>query len=115
MRQIVQARSCWVTITAISTSLLAGASDLQAAVSRGCVEANRGSLDMDVGPGRSAEREAYLSAGETLSFSVLTQSPASVSLVGGGGAPRALYSGSRAASISFSATEERAYGFRLTA
>ncbi len=115
MGQIVQARPCWAAMTAISTALLASAGDGEAAVSQGCAAANRGSLDMDVGPGRSMEREAHLSAGETLSFSVTTRSPATVALVSGSGAPRALYSGSRAASISFAAPAESAYGFRLTA
>jgi hypothetical protein len=115
MGQIVQARPCWAAMTAISTALLASAGDLQAAVSRGCASANHGGLDMEVGPGRSVEREAYLAAGETLSFSVTTRSPATVALVSGNGAPRALYSGSRAASMSFSAPAESAYGFRLTA
>ena len=115
MWQIVHARPCWAAITAISMALLAGAGEAQAAVSRGCAATNRGNLDMDVGPGRSAEREAYLLPGETLNISVTTRSPATVALTSGSGAPRALFSGTRATSVSFSAPAESSYGFRLTA
>lgn len=116
MRQIVQAVSRWtaaITLLA-ATHVSIGASEARAAASPGCLAANRGDVNVVVGPGQGSMREVRLDAGETLDIFIATAQSASVVLSGGAGAPRTLYSGP-SSSLSFPAPEASTYAFQFTA
>lgn len=95
-------------------ALAAAATPAAAGESAGCKAANRGSLNVSVGAGGSAQRTVTLDEGETLALTVATRGAAAVEILGDDGDPHTLHAG-RGSALVFVAPDAGAYGVRLAA
>ncbi len=104
-----------VTFAATAIVSIAATAGPGLAASSGCTAANAGALNAEVAPAGSVSRRTTLDAGDVLSISARSKGTASVSLIGGSGAPQTLIGSSSAAAVSFKAPEAGDYVFGFAA
>jgi hypothetical protein len=102
-------------IAALAAGFAASGGSALGAPSSGCTAANKGALNAEVAPAGSATRRLTLDAGDVLSFTARSSATASVTLVGGTGAPQTLIGDGPAASGSFRAPAQGEYVFGFAA
>ncbi len=107
------ARCVQAMLWGVALSVAAPASEA-AAASAGCEAANRGGLNIEAPAGGRGARQAPLAEGETLTFDVVTQGVAAVTVSIDGAGARTLHSGGSAAVV-FVAPGAASYGVRLDA
>jgi hypothetical protein len=95
--------------------LALGVGNARADASSGCTAANAGALNAEVAPGASVTRRVTLDAGDILDLSARSNAYASVSLVGGTGAPQTLIGNASSATVTFKAAASGDYAFALSA
>ncbi|MFA6140487.1 MAG: hypothetical protein WC684_07170 [Hyphomicrobium sp.] len=93
-------------------ALMLGALPAMAAPGSGCAAANRGVLSADISASTPESRQILLEQGDLLSFAT---HGASVTLVGGAGAPAALNGGTSASAATFKAPTTSSYVFQFAA
>ena len=102
-----------IFVAAVSCAAVSG--HAHAAPSSGCAAANSGALNANVAPAASIMRTLTLDAGDILDVSAQSSAPASVTLIGGTGAPQTLINDASSASATFRAGATGEYAFRLSA